>query len=179
MERGLRSMKRELRSFGSITLVILLGAGAMPSMGQQKQNPDQDRVIIERKHLIEGEGHTLLTAPDHGTFERHVMFQEPAHQGDFVFLATEMSLGGKLVKGAPYSAQAVTESTQVLSDGNRIVNKSVASVYRDSEGRTRREQTIKAIGPIGSRWRPDANDFCQRSCRGHELLDRSQNTDRS
>src|SRR5207245_11288887 len=50
--------------------------------------------------------------------------------------------------GAPYSAEAVTESAQTLGDGNRIVNRSTASVYRDSEGRTRREQTLKAIGPF-------------------------------
>jgi len=50
------------------------------------------------------------------------------------------------VKNEPYEAQAVTEMTQVLSDGNRIVNTSSAAVYRDGEGRTRREQTLKAIG---------------------------------
>ncbi len=82
-------------------------------------------------------------------FERDVMVQAPA-QGDYVFLATEMSFGGLLVKGAPYSAQAVTESTQTLTDGNRIVNRSTAAVYRDGEGRTRREQTLKAIGPYAS-----------------------------
>jgi hypothetical protein len=52
-----------------------------------------------------------------------------------------------LVKGAPYSAQAVTESTQTLSDGNRIVNTRSVAVYRDSEGRTRREQSLMSIGP--------------------------------
>jgi hypothetical protein len=36
--------------------------------------------------------------------------------------------------------------TQILSDGNRIVNTSSAAVYRDGQGRTRREQTLKAIG---------------------------------
>jgi hypothetical protein len=66
---------------------------------------------------------------------------------NFVFVATEMNFGGKVVKGAPYSAQAVTESVQTLGDGNRIVHKSTAQVYRDSEGRTRRDQTIAAIGP--------------------------------
>jgi hypothetical protein len=66
---------------------------------------------------------------------------------NFVFYATEMSFGGKVVKGAPYSAQAVTESAQALADGNRIVHKNTAQVYRDSEGRTRRDQTVGAIGP--------------------------------
>jgi hypothetical protein len=46
----------------------------------------------------------------------------------------------RITPGAPYSADAVTESVQVLSDGNRIARKTTARIYRDSEGRTRREQ---------------------------------------
>ncbi|MGH7970771.1 MAG: hypothetical protein ACREIC_18785, partial [Limisphaerales bacterium] len=53
----------------------------------------------------------------------------------------------KLVKNAPYTADAVSETTQVLADGNRITHKSATSLARDSEGRTRREETIGAIGP--------------------------------
>lgn len=45
----------------------------------------------------------------------------------------------KITTGRPYSAEAVTETTQVLGDGNRIQNRSVTRVYRDGEGRTRRE----------------------------------------
>src|SRR5260370_1446622 len=51
------------------------------------------------------------------------------------------------VKAAPYSATAVTESTQVLADGNRIVNKSSTFLARDGEGRTRREMH-KGLGPL-------------------------------
>jgi hypothetical protein len=71
-----------------------------------------------------------------------------SEQGDntFVFVSSEMSIEGKVVKGAPYSAQAVTEMVQTLADGNRIVRRSTASVYRDGEGRTRREQTLHALG---------------------------------
>ena len=65
-----------------------------------------------------------------------------------------MNFDGKLVKGAPYSAQGVTETTQTLGDGNRIVNKSTTSVYRDSEGRTRREYTLQAIGPFANSGEP-------------------------
>src|SRR5215467_8755672 len=46
---------------------------------------------------------------------------------------------GKAVKNAPYSGTETNESTQVLADGTRIHNESQAQVYRDSEGRTRRE----------------------------------------
>jgi hypothetical protein len=47
---------------------------------------------------------------------------------------------GRIIANAPYSAEAVTESTQLLADGNRINRKSVTRVYRDGEGRTRREE---------------------------------------
>ena len=70
--------------------------------------------------------------------------------GDFVFIANEMSFGGKVVKNAPYSATAITESIQTLSDGNRIISKSTATLYRDSEGRTRREQSLGPIGAFAS-----------------------------
>jgi hypothetical protein len=68
----------------------------------------------------------------------------------FSFVNSEFVFDGKPIKGAPYSAEAVTETTQVLSDGNRIVNRSTATLYRDSEGRTRREQTLKAIGGVSA-----------------------------
>jgi len=62
--------------------------------------------------------------------------------------------GGKVVTGAPYSAQAVTEHTQTLPDGNRIHTTATANVYRDSQGRTRREQEIGAIGPWAAHGTP-------------------------
>jgi len=58
--------------------------------------------------------------------------------------------GGKVVKGAPYTATASSQATQTLADGNRIVHSSTATVYRDSEGRTRREETVNGFGPGGS-----------------------------
>jgi len=48
----------------------------------------------------------------------------------------------RAMKGAPYSAETVIESTQTLADGNRISKKTTGQVYRDSEGRTRREEDV-------------------------------------
>src|SRR6266481_10111424 len=84
------------------------------------------------------------------TFEKQIgpvlTMQGPDGAGNtFTFVNSEFSFD-RLVKGAPHSAQAITEMTQMLSDGNRIVNTTSAAVYRDGEGRTRREQTLKAIG---------------------------------
>jgi hypothetical protein len=51
-----------------------------------------------------------------------------------------IALETRVTRGAPYSAEAVNEFVQVLSDGNRIVRRTTTRVYRDSEGRTRREE---------------------------------------
>lgn len=53
---------------------------------------------------------------------------------------------GKIVKGAPYSATAITESTQTLADGNQIIRKKELAYYRDSQGRMRIEQRLDTIG---------------------------------
>jgi hypothetical protein len=65
-----------------------------------------------------------------------------------MFAYKEVMRRGEFVKGSPYTANATTETTQVLADGNRIVNKSSASLARDSEGRTRREETLSNAGPL-------------------------------
>jgi hypothetical protein len=61
-------------------------------------------------------------------------------------LGAEGLVPGGVVKDKPYSADSITESTQVLADGNRITHKNQARVYRDSQGRTRREQTMDSLG---------------------------------
>src|SRR6266850_1037025 len=65
--------------------------------------------------------------------------------GDARFISAEFA-EGRVVKGAPYSAEASTETVQVLADGNRISRKITNSVARDGEGRTRREETLGQPG---------------------------------
>jgi hypothetical protein len=57
---------------------------------------------------------------------------------------------GKVVTGAPYSAVAVTETRQTLADGNTISRKVQANVFRDGQGRTRRETTLTGVGPLST-----------------------------
>ncbi len=66
--------------------------------------------------------------------------------GPVDIVAGEGAIMGKVVTGKPYSARSATESIQILADGNRIVNRNDARVYRDTAGRTRREQTVRAFG---------------------------------
>src|SRR3982751_4675983 len=55
-------------------------------------------------------------------------------------ILTEFSASAeKIVKGAPFSAEGVSESVQTLADGNRIVRKWSEKLYRSSDGKFRRE----------------------------------------
>lgn len=92
------------------------------------QEPGQG-IVIKQERIMQG--------PEGGP--------PPPPDANMVFFATE-SFGGKTVKNAPYSAEAVTETIQTLGDGNRIVNRISSLLYRDSEGRTRREQSLKGLG---------------------------------
>ncbi len=56
----------------------------------------------------------------------------------------------KMVKNSPFSADAVSESVQTLSDGNRIVRNSTSKLYRNSEGSFRREMNGGSGGFLGS-----------------------------
>jgi len=51
---------------------------------------------------------------------------------------------GPAVKNAPYSAVEITETNQTLGDGTLIHQENQTSVYRDSEGRVRRETPVQA-----------------------------------
>jgi hypothetical protein len=63
--------------------------------------------------------------------------------------------GGKVVTGAPFSAVAVSETIQTLADGNHITRKTQTNLFRDSEGRFRKEVTLPAIGPLTTLGRPN------------------------
>src|SRR5262249_44438135 len=118
-----------LRSVMKMTLTrlliisCLLAASSLNSIAQEKKpRPDEPRP--------EKIGQAELKVPTDGTFK---------------ILGPKFALG-KVVKGAPYSATAVTEHVQTLSDGNQIIRKNESKLYRDSEGRTRIEQTLETIG---------------------------------
>lgn len=80
----------------------------------------------------------------------------------FQFFSQEMSFDSRQVKGAPFSADIVSETIQNLPDGNRIVQRFEGRMYRDSQGRTRNErtylmggandqkQTITIFDPLGA-----------------------------
>ncbi len=131
-------MRRKSKLFAG----VFAGALALTLMSTISAFGQDRQVFVQREKAVQYQGP-----------------EGPPSDRNFVFVSTEMNFDGKLVKGAPYSAQAVTETTQTMADGNRIVNKSSASLYRDSEGRTRREQSLRAIGPFATAGEPAQTIF--------------------
>src|SRR5215203_2989686 len=99
-------MKRVTGLLAAATLLSL----ASVALAQQPQ-PAPEGILIKQRVFQGPEG-----AP-------------PPPDANFVFMASE-SFGGKTVKGAPYSTEAVTETIQTLSDGNRIINRITSSTFR-------------------------------------------------
>lgn len=100
---------------------------------------------------------------------------QPLNSPTAQFIAAEMRFGDKLVAGAPFSAEIVIENTRRLFDGSTVTKASKGAVYRDRQGRTRREQPLEAIGGfsvVGENGLPQKlvfiNDFPGRT---HYFLD--------
>ncbi len=62
------------------------------------------------------------------------------------FVGAEIGRPGAVVTNAPFSALVTTETSMTLQDGNHIKQTSTLHLYRDSEGRTRREQSLNNVG---------------------------------
>jgi hypothetical protein len=82
-----------------------------------------------------------------------VFAQGPRHfgpGGDFAMERAEFGISNKVVQGAPYSAQAVTQFTQTLPNGDHVQRTTTASIARDSQGRTRVDRSLAAVGALSA-----------------------------
>ena len=134
----MRIQKRFMASALFMLAVLSLGGSVFAqdvSPAPDKAAPKPGDVVVFEREIV---------GPPQGP---GIRIPRPMGEDTHVFVLSEMSIDGRVVKGAPYSAQAITESTRTLSDGNRIKHKNSATVYRDSEGRTRRDQELGAVGP--------------------------------
>jgi TonB family protein len=138
--------RRMLLTTCCLLALLASGVGALA----QKQTPEKasppppDGGVSTRTNVI------LTALPPDGQMPIHVEPNETGGMAAFTLISPEMNFESAPVKGAPYSAEAINESVQTLADGNRIVRKSTTLVYRDSEGRTRREQNLNNIGPFAT-----------------------------
>lgn len=134
----------------NILIATLLATAFAPALAEDytiDQGSDGERRIVIRQG-------TVTLPPGQQAAQR---------AGDTTTLTASMlriSSSG-IVKNAPYSAEAVSESMQRLADGNQIVNTSRSMQYRDAAGRTRTEvhgedgelRTVTISDPVeGARW---------------------------
>ena len=135
------------RTLLSAALLIALA----PAAHAETPAPDAaPQPRVERQVVVHVDGKTTTrTVSDKQQFEIDVQrisedarrtAQESMAQADIElnFVGQEMGRG-RVVKGAPYCADAVHESIQPLADGNRIVKTQTDRQCRDGEGRTRQE----------------------------------------
>jgi hypothetical protein len=121
--------------------ILLLGALVMAGSAAAQESAPKEKVRTFT--FTQDEPITMMAPPG------NIMFQsERLPEGKIEFFSAEMAGAGEVVTAAPYTATAITESTQVLADGNRIVNKTSSFVARDSQGRTRRETDLHRIGTM-------------------------------
>jgi TonB family protein len=154
--------RRALLSFTCALAMVSNSVAAIDGFGQDKQR-EKSPQAVERTVTIEqtGDGAATLGVRVQGPPEGAILrVQEGGFNGVWVsgmpqadqtfrFVSSEMSFDNKVVKDAPFSGEMVYESIQTLADGNRIINKSTTTIYRDSQGRTRREQAFNFFGPFG------------------------------
>jgi hypothetical protein len=151
-------MKRKTR-----LLIAMLCAFAMigDSAAVFAQGQDKQQETTTKKHVFVGQDGKVVEVPSGGVWvggqgqegSVHFTFSDSAgfvtdghHAPQVQFIHNEFQFDSRVVKGMPYSADAVTETIQTMGDGNRIVRNSSAKIYRDSAGRTRREQALNAVG---------------------------------
>jgi hypothetical protein len=151
-------MKREVGWINVVLTVVLLGgAGVVRAQETQEVPAPPPPEVMAQGGMLGGEPGTVViqggavgeagtvTAGEGGAFfENHI---ELLGFGGGVH-------GGKVVKGAPFSAVATSETTQTLADGNHINRKTQTNLYRDSLGRFRKEVTLQAIGPLAASGQP-------------------------
>ena len=81
-----------------------------------------------------------------GQSERMIVHGEDFQSTGAIRLELSSPEDRPAVKGIPLTADIVNTHIQVLQDGNRITNEETSHFYRDSEGRTRRENKIMLPG---------------------------------
>jgi hypothetical protein len=129
---------KTMRGF-RVAAALLLSAAVGSAMVGRAQKPmaeGQQDAGLQEKHPSDL---AILVQPDNESAEG----QEARQKVTLEIAARTL----EVVKGKPYSADTTTETVQTLADGNRIVHRTVSKFYRDSDGRTRREQTFGNVDP--------------------------------
>jgi hypothetical protein len=120
-------MKSVFRTMGPLAVAALFAAAAF---GQEAPPPPPDMMAQQPPEGFGGPG------PGFPGFHKMEL------------LGFAGMHGGKVVTGAPFTATAVTQSTHTLADGTKLTTKNQVTLYRDSQGRFRKEGNVPPIGDL-------------------------------
>jgi hypothetical protein len=135
---------RRTRTVIAWMLAVLAVAPGVFARGQQSTKPSAPAATAEKRYAfvtVQGSGQEMIKRHIEPGDMPFMMSFGPGQAGVFYSGELEYRFGDKAVKGAPFAAQMSTEITQTLANGVHISHKMSGSLYRDSEGRMRREQT--------------------------------------
>ena len=124
-------MNRRLWGCSFLSSALLLSANALRA---QEPPPPPPEVFLQAGDFGEGGGGFIADKIE--------------------LLGFEGVHGGKVVTGAPFSATATSETTQTLQDGTSIHRTTSSVLYRDSQGRSRKEVTLSGFGPLEASGKP-------------------------
>jgi hypothetical protein len=139
------SMRRKKQFLTAALCAFSMVINSVAVVAQSRDKKQEAKSGAHQSQEGQSENTFLLPAPAHQIAfpPQNVAYAAPQVE----FISHEFNFDGRAVKGAPYSAEAITETIQTLGDGNRIIRNSSSKIYRDSAGRTRREFAMKAVGP--------------------------------
>ena len=126
-------MKRLAAKFSS-QVVLVVSAALLLSTAAFAQDPSSDSAPPP------AQGHGAMRGPGFG----------PGPFRDRMELLGIGGMHGKVVTGAPFSAAATAETKQTLSDGTTISRTVQTNLFRDAQGRVRREVSMPAVGPLAA-----------------------------
>jgi hypothetical protein len=115
----------------------------------EKRKVEREAANARRAEAYKTQAASRAAARDAAAARRAAEAEQRRTLGDgsFRLLSSRMNTSFvNVVKGAPYSARAITERIQKFVDGNQIVRRNEAAYYRDSEGRLRVEQQLNTVG---------------------------------
>jgi hypothetical protein len=141
---------RMIAMLGSMTAGLIFPDKSI--VAQSPGSPDQERKLAaeaEKAGSPKAREATSALPTGRGVDAKTMKALQVEKKSDEFLYSISSGVPGfsRIVRSKPFSAQAVTETIHVLEDGNQIANRNLMKEYRDAEGRTRREQTIEAIGP--------------------------------
>lgn len=99
-------------------------------------------------------GGALMLSAAAAQAQRHGPGGPPPFGAPMELMGFEGMHGGKVVKGAPFSATATSETTETLQDGTQIHRTTQISMFRDSQGRSRHEAMFTGFGRLQASGEP-------------------------